>query len=140
MILTRVFKCVIFIYYTRSFGMCSDNVLFMEEEMKKGMAWADFIGAVLTTDRGVQFKILEAEDFPEDKISKPYKGIMKFPYGKLVAVNFRGTHIPNITYNGGVVRLTKVLVNGKVYDRAGAISEQYARVAIFPIGDPRERL
>lgn len=91
--------------------------------MKRGMMGVDFVGAVLITDRGIKFKILEVEDYPEDRISKQYKGIIQFPYGKLVAINFRGTHIANITYNGGVVRLTKIMVNGKVYDRAGTISD-----------------
>ena len=97
--------------------------------MKRGMVGFDFVGAVLTTDRGIKFKILEIEDYPEDKVSKQYKGIIQFPYGKLVAINFRGTHIANVSYNGGVVRLTKIMVNGKVYDRAGEISNALGIIA-----------
>lgn len=97
--------------------------------MKKGMVGMDFVGAVLVTDRGVEFKILEVEDYPEEKVSKPYKAIVQFPYGKLVAINYRGTYIPNITYKGGVVRLIKILVDGKVYERAGEISNALGIIA-----------
>ncbi len=101
----------------------------MEEKMKKNMTSVELIGSVLTTDRGIKFKVLEVEDYPDGKISKPYQKIMEFSYGKLVGVNCHGTFVPNITIHGGVVRLTKVLVNGKVYDRAGTISDALGIVA-----------
>ncbi|TAN33389.1 hypothetical protein EPN28_02465 [Patescibacteria group bacterium] len=41
----------------------------------------------------------------------------------IVAVGYRGICIPNITTDGGVVRLTKVEVDGKTFNRPKDISQ-----------------
>jgi hypothetical protein len=72
---------------------------------------------------GVRFKVLGADKFPIDFVSPRYQKILEFPVGKMVAVSFRGTLIPNITMKGGVTRLTQIEVMGLVYDRPKHISE-----------------
>ena len=69
------------------------------------------------------FKVVEAETYPATKVSRRYKGILAFKPGFLVAVGFRGTCIPNITGGNGVVRLTKIEVDGEIFDRPSTISE-----------------
>ena len=69
------------------------------------------------------FTVLEAETYPAPKVSGQYKGILAFKPGLLVAVGFRGTNIPNITGGNGVVRLTKIEVNGETFDRPSTISK-----------------
>ena len=71
----------------------------------------------------VAFRVLGIEPYPKNKVSKQYLEILAFPMGFLVAIAYRGTFIPNITLKGGVVRLTKVEVKGKVYKNPKAISE-----------------
>lgn len=71
----------------------------------------------------VAFLVLGIEPYPAARVSARYKEILSIQSGMLVAVDYRGTCIPNITVNGGVVRLTKVLINGKTIQRPGAISK-----------------
>lgn len=70
----------------------------------------------------VTFEILNVEEYPLEKVSERYKELLKFRPGHLVAVMYRGTLIPNITVDDGVVRIREVSVDGKAYDRPGAIS------------------
>lgn len=69
------------------------------------------------------FMVMRAEPYPRDKISSQYKHLLNLPPGKLVAVSYRGTLIPNITVCGGVVRLTFVAVAGLCLSTPKAISE-----------------
>ena len=69
------------------------------------------------------FRVLGAEVFPAAEVSARYKGILAFKPGLLVAVGFRGTCIPNITGEDGVVRLTSIEINGNVFDRPSTISK-----------------
>ncbi|HEY4493033.1 MAG TPA: hypothetical protein VJB98_00190 [Candidatus Paceibacterota bacterium] len=71
---------------------------------------------------GTTFTILATEAYPTDRISDRYVELVGFGPGQLVAVPYRGICIPNITQNDGVMRLTKVEVNGQTYDRPKAIS------------------
>lgn len=70
----------------------------------------------------VDFKVLEIKPYSNRLVSDRYKKILAFREGFLVAVGFRGTLIPNITLKGGVARLTKIEINGQVFDRPKAIS------------------
>ena len=72
--------------------------------------------------RGRKFEILSVVPYPENDISKRYKGIIEFQPGALVAVMFRGTLIPNITVKGGAVRITGIRIAGKEITRPGEIS------------------
>ena len=71
---------------------------------------------------GVVFQILELTAFPKEKVSDRYKAILAFKPWLLVALKYRATLIPNITLKDGVVRLTKVEVDGKVIGTPLAIS------------------
>lgn len=71
----------------------------------------------------ITFTVLEAENYPASRVSKRYHMILSFRPNLLVAVGFRGICIPNITYDKGVVRLTRVEVNGQVFNRPKDISE-----------------
>lgn len=82
---------------------------------------------------GVSFQVLEIEPYPEEKISPRYKAILKFGPGLVVAVLYRGILIPNITLKGGVVRLTKVEIDGKIFVGPKAISEAlWIKRAMYP--------
>lgn len=81
------------------------------------------IGQTYETATGVKFIVIDAEPYPAIKISERYKKILDLDSGQLVAVNYRGTLIPNITVQGGVARLTKVDVEGEIINRPGAISK-----------------
>ena len=70
----------------------------------------------------VTFEVLAVDEYPAEKVSKRYKDVLKFRPGYLVAIDYRKTLIPNITVDDGVVRLTKVRIDSKVYSRPGAIS------------------
>lgn len=70
------------------------------------------------------FTVLGIEGFPNPEISKQYqKRLIGLSADQLVAVPYRTTLIPNITIGDGVVRLTKVVVNGQVYTRPIDISK-----------------
>lgn len=72
---------------------------------------------------GKVFTVLGAEAYPASKVSKRYKPILDFKPGLLVAISYRGALIPNITMEGGVVRITKIELKDKAYDRPHAISQ-----------------
>lgn len=69
------------------------------------------------------FMVMRAEPYPRDKISPQYKHLLGISPGKLVAVSYRGTLIPNISLQGGVVRLTSIAVAGSSISTPKAISE-----------------
>lgn len=82
----------------------------------------DIVGCTFKKGSTV-FMVMRAEPYPEDKISSRYKHLLNLPPGKLVAVSYRGTLIPNITLHGGVVRLTKIAVAGLILSTPKAMSE-----------------
>ncbi len=86
------------------------------------MSKDDYIGKKYAVG-SVTFEIVDVEEYPADKVSEQYKDILKFRAGYLVAVTYRGIFIPNITVEHGVIRLNKILVTGRIYERPGAISE-----------------
>ena len=82
----------------------------------------DVIGKYFRTGK-TTFRVVEGESFPANRVSKRYKSILSFRPGLLVACGFRGVCIPNITRPRGVVRLTKIDIDGQVYDRPSTISQ-----------------
>jgi hypothetical protein len=80
------------------------------------------VGSSYKLDNGIRFKVIDTELYPAREVSHKFKTILDFKAEHLVAISYRGTLIPNITLENGVVRLTKVEVDGKVFDRPGAIS------------------
>ncbi len=72
---------------------------------------------------GLVFKVLNAEAYPAEKISKQYKKLLTIESKHLVAINHRGTLIPNITLKDGVVRITSIEIDGKTINKPKAISE-----------------
>jgi hypothetical protein len=83
---------------------------------------AEIIGKKYVTEGEVVFKVLGFEVYLKMEVSERYLGILDFDPGKLVAISYRGTLIPNITLKGGVVRLTKVQVKEQVFSSPKAIS------------------
>lgn len=82
----------------------------------------ELVGGAYRTLNGTSFTVTAIEPYPDNKVSDRYREILDLPEGVLVAVSYRGTLIPNITVNGGVVRLTEVKVRDETYNRPGAIS------------------
>jgi hypothetical protein len=70
----------------------------------------------------IVFQVMSIDSYRESKVNKQYEEILLIPPGFLAAVAYRGTLIPNITLDGGVARLTKVHVAGKVFKNPKAIS------------------
>ncbi len=83
----------------------------------------DLIGNSYKLANGVVFKALGVEVYSAKKVSKKYEQILAIKHSHLVAINYRGTLIPNITFENGVVRLTSVEIGGKIFSRPSAISE-----------------
>lgn len=75
------------------------------------------------TTGSVTFTVVDAETYAKPRVSNRYREILAFKPGFLVAVSHRGTCIPNITGTNGVARLTAVEVDGKIFNRPGAISQ-----------------
>lgn len=73
--------------------------------------------------RGMVFEITSIDSYPEKRISKRYKEIIEFRPDLLVAIDYRGTLIPNITVKGGVVRITGIRIGNTINDKPGKISE-----------------
>lgn len=74
----------------------------------------------------VTFRVLGIDPYPKGRVSTQHREVLGFPSGVLVAVPYRGILIPNVTLSDGVVRLTKVEVNGEAYSTPKAISEVLA--------------
>lgn len=72
---------------------------------------------------GIVFMVMGIKPYPSDEVSPQYQQILAMPPGKLVAVSYRGTLIPNITVHGGVVRLTRIAVAGSILSTPKAISQ-----------------
>lgn len=81
------------------------------------------IGKTYKTATGVTFTVLCVESYQKKDVSERYKPILGVKPGHLVAVNYRGTLIPNITLEGGVARIISVSVGELTFDRPRAISE-----------------
>jgi hypothetical protein len=81
------------------------------------------IGKKYQTLTGVEFEVLAVDIYQSADVSNQYKPILGFTKGELVAINYRGTLIPNITLPGEVIRLTKIAVAGKIFDRPKVISD-----------------
>lgn len=81
------------------------------------------------------FTVLGIEGYPNPEISKQYqKHLIGLSADQLIAVPYRTTLIPNITIGDGVVKLTKVAVNGQVYTRPIDISRA---IGVSKAYDPR---
>lgn len=75
------------------------------------------------TEAGVKFTVAGIRNYPEAEVSDRYKGILAFNPGYLVAVSYRGSLIPNITLDEGVVRILAVVIDGKSLIHPHAISQ-----------------
>jgi len=69
------------------------------------------------------FMVLGVQSYPRERIHSRFERVLRVPRGTLVAVSYRGTFIPNIVVQGGVVRLTRVAVLGSILSTPKAISE-----------------
>ncbi|PIR44766.1 MAG: hypothetical protein COV10_02685 [Candidatus Vogelbacteria bacterium CG10_big_fil_rev_8_21_14_0_10_51_16] len=75
--------------------------------------------------RGRVFTVRAVDPYPTDRISPRHREILGCTPGRLVAVPYRGTNIPNITFgSSGVARITELeLGDGRTITRPGQISE-----------------
>lgn len=71
----------------------------------------------------VEFKVVSIKSFLAKDVSKRYENILAIKPGYLVAINFRGTLLSNITLEGGVAQLISVEVKGVVISTPKAISQ-----------------
>lgn len=79
------------------------------------------VSKTYTTEGNTVFKVLKVKPYQEHQVKPAYRDVLSFKSGMLVAVNFRGTLIPNITLRGGVVRLLEVQVGDRIYSRPSDI-------------------
>ena len=71
---------------------------------------------------GLTFKILEAQIYQIEDVSKKYEWILHIRPERLVVVSYRGTLLPNIIFEECVVYLKKVEIDGKIFKGPKAIS------------------
>jgi hypothetical protein len=87
------------------------------------MFGSGIVGCTFKRGRTI-FMVMDIEPYPEERIKPQFKDrLMRLKSGKLVAVTYRGTLIPNITLRGGVVRLTRIAIDGEVLSGPRAISK-----------------
>lgn len=85
---------------------------------------SQLLGHTFKVKGGVPFTVLEILGYPDPDIMKQYQPhLIGLPAGKLIAVPYRTTLIPNITLGDGVAKLTKVVVNGQTFTRPIDISK-----------------
>lgn len=87
------------------------------------MKSAELKGKQFSLPSGITFKVLDIKFFSPNDVGKNNKRLLDFEPNQLVAINYRGTFIPNITTEQGVACLTSVEVGGRTLTRPKAISE-----------------
>lgn len=86
------------------------------------MTSAELKGKQFSLSNGITFKVLDVEFYPPSKVSRRNKILLDFEPNQLVAIDYRGTLIPNITTEQGVACLKSVEANGKTLTRPKVIS------------------
>lgn len=85
----------------------------------------DIDGKKFKTDEGVKFEVHYGDYFPDRSISRQHsKYLGGLRTGLLVSVSFYGQPVPLVTVDGGVVKLAKVEIGGKLLESAAAISKK----------------
>ncbi len=81
------------------------------------------VGTTFKTKAGVEFTIMNTEDFSERGVSARYKDVLDFSPGVLVAVAYRTALIPNyVLPSGDVARIHQVKIGDKILNKPLAIS------------------
>jgi hypothetical protein len=84
----------------------------------------NLVGGSFTTERGLKFKILNGEHFPQNKISHQHRKYLSgLRAGQLVSVFFYGQPTPLITVGDGVVRLIEIEMGQETYKGSLEISK-----------------
>ncbi len=82
----------------------------------------DVVGHIFKTN-GVKFEVVAVAPFPESKISPTWKrGLMAAEEDSFVCARFGSYLVPTIRCEGGVVKLTSILIDGKQLTKANEIS------------------